>query len=170
MKQKTAVLIRVLATGGTIDDRDITHKRPNDPITYLPDILAQSRITLDVNVETLMQKDSREIAAADRKTILDACRKTGDRIIITHGTFTMPETARYLGERIKNKVIVLTGSNAPFIDEKSDALFNFGCAFTAVQTLPNGVYLVMNGKVFSWDNVRKNLKTETFEKINEFRA
>jgi L-asparaginase len=112
-----------------------------------------------------MLKDSREITEEDRKLILKKCQECDEKqIIITHGTFTMPETAEYLGKKkVNGKTIVLTGSMVPFAEKNSDAMFNFGCAFTAVQTLKPGVYVTMNGKIFDFDNVKKNLETGEFE-------
>lgn len=145
--------IRILITGGTIDDLD--YEREED---------APTRISLDYKVEILMQKDSRVITDKDRKLILGRCRDSEEnKIIVTHGTFTMPQTAEYLDKANFNKTIVLFGSAIPANNDKSDALFNLGAAFTAVQLLSNGVYIVMNGKVFSWDNVQKNLSSGFFE-------
>ena len=102
----------------------------------------------------------------DREKILQSCKDCEeDKIIITHGTDTMVETAQVLGKNIKDKTIVLVGAMIPYNQEKSDALFNLGCAVSAVQILPKGVYIAMNGKIFSWDNVRKNKELGLFESI-----
>ena len=87
------------------------------------------------------------------------------RILITHGTFTMAETAAYLGKRISDKTIVLTGSMIPLTEPKNDAEFNLGGAFIAVQLLPVGVYVVFNGIVFHWYNVKKNIEGGYFKKL-----
>jgi L-asparaginase len=87
------------------------------------------------------------------------------RILITHGTDTIVETARLLGENIQDKTVVLFGSMIPYVFEGSDALFNLGAAITAVQTLDKGVYVVMNGKVFDWDKVVKNREVGEFQPI-----
>ncbi len=159
--------IKIFITGGTIDNLDINKPKTDESEfkeTQVPKILKQARITLPVETEKLMLKDSRELTNKDRELILKKCQECKEeKIIITHGTFTMPETARLLGKKIENKTIVLTGSAIPFNEKNSDALFNLGCAISAVQALPKGVYVTMNGKIFSWDNVTKNLKTGEFE-------
>ena len=92
------------------------------------------------------------------------CKKAReDQIVITHGTWTMPHTAKYLGKKNLNKTIVLVGSAIPANREGTDAMFNLGSALTAVQTLPVRVYITMNGKIFSWENVKKNADTGFFE-------
>ena len=159
--------IKIFITGGTIDniDYDSVAKFPKNPITFIPALLKQSRIKTNFDIEILMMKDSRFITDEDRRIILRNCKKCKeDRIIITHGTMTMPITAKFLGNSSLNKTIVLTGSAVPAIKKKSDALFNLGFAFSAVQLLPKGVYVVMNGEIFLWNNVRKNLKTGFFDK------
>lgn len=158
--------IRILITGGTIDDLDYDKEEnaPQNHQSLTPNLLKQSRITIDHEVEILMQKDSRVVTDEDRKMILKRCQDIKeDKIIITHGTYSMPDTAKYLGKANLGKTIVLFGAAIPANKEKSDALFNLGGAFLAVQTLSSGVYVVMNGKIFNWDNVRKNLSTGYFE-------
>ncbi len=88
------------------------------------------------------------------------------QIIITHGTDTMVQTARLLGEAQLDKTIVLTGAMIPYSVFNSDALFNLGCSVSAVQLLPAGVYIVMNGRVFPWDNVQKDRQQGVFETID----
>lgn len=160
--------IKLFITGGTIDC--VYYKSETDEYefkkTHIPQMLKQGRITSSISTEKLMLKDSREITKKDRELILKKCRESKeDRIIITHGTFTMVETAKFLGQKIKDKTIVLTGSMIPFNEEKSDALFNLGCAVAAVQTLPKGIYITMNGKFFTWDNVRENEELDEFEEL-----
>jgi L-asparaginase len=100
----------------------------------------------------------------DRSVILDNCLKCKeDHVVITHGTDTMEETARMLGQASINKTIVLTGAMVPFKFGSSDGLFNLGSALAFAQTLPAGVYVAMNGRYFQWDSVRKNKKTGEFE-------
>jgi len=102
----------------------------------------------------------------DRGSIVDHCRSAGsDRIVITHGTDTMELTAQTLAKANLKKTIVLTGAMVPYKFGSSDGLFNLGSALAFVQSLPPGVYIVMNGRSFSWDNVRKNKKTGEFEEI-----
>jgi len=97
---------------------------------------------------------------------LQSCKNCSeDKIVITHGTDTMPETAKVLGKNIKDKTIVLLGSMIPYSFGGSDALFNLGCAISAVQILPKGVYITMNGKIFPYDNVRKNKEIGEFQNL-----
>jgi L-asparaginase len=113
-----------------------------------------------------MMVDSLEMTDADRELIVGQCLATEEeRILVTHGTDTMEVTARVLGGRVRGKTIVLTGAMVPYKFGSSDGLFNLGSALAFVQTLPHGVYIAMNGRRFTWDNVRKNRKTGEFEEI-----
>jgi L-asparaginase len=157
--------IRVIVTGGTFDKHydeirgELTFKESN-----LPEILKLTRVTVPVAVEQNQLIDSLQMQEANRRSVLDACRaSTEDRIVITHGTDTMAETAALIGPAGLGKTIVLTGAMIPYQVQGSDALFNFGTAFSAVQLLPPGVYIVMNGRVFPWDHVRKNRAKGIFE-------
>jgi len=148
--------IRIFITGGTIDC--VFVKPDTDEWEYkesfIPKMLKQARTPSSIKTEELMLKDSIELTTQDRELILKKCRECKeDKIVITHGTFTITETAKFLGKRIKDKIIVLTGALKPFNEKDSDALFNLGGAVIAVQTLPKGVYVVMNGKIFSWNDV-----------------
>lgn len=160
--------IRVFITGGTFD-------KEHDPIsesfvfreTHVPELLQRSRSLLDINVRTIMLIDSLEITKGDQEIILKACEDAvEDQIVITHGTSNMEKTARFLGEKIKNKTIVLTGAMIPYVFLNSDALFIMGTALAFVQTLPHGVYIAMNGNFYSWDNVTKNTKLGLFEELH----
>jgi len=159
--------IRVLITGGTID-------KEYNPVTgeltfaksHLTNMLNQVRCRVKVVLEEVMLKDSLQMRNEDREEILKKCIDClENRIIITHGTDTMVETARVLGKSLKGKTVVVVGALIPYAFGASDALFNLGCAFSAVQTLPGGVYITMNGKIFSWDHVRKNRESGEFEEI-----
>lgn len=159
--------IRILATGGTLDkeynqlDGELIFTE-----THLCEILAQAKCTADVEIETVMLKDSLHFNEEDRQRILARCRAAAEsRIIVTHGTDTMDRTAHLLGREVSGKTVVLLGAMVPFSFVKSDALFNLGCAFSAVQLLPAGVWITMNGKVFAWDNVRKNKAKGEFETL-----
>ena len=159
--------IRVFITGGTFDkeyhelDGTLFFKE-----THLPEMLKLGRCKVDVEVRTLMLIDSLDMTVADREIILQHCRKAKEtRIVITHGTDTMEETARLLGRRITDKTIVLTGAMVPYKFGSSDGLFNLGSALAFAQTLPPGVYIAMNGQYFKWDNVKKNRKTGVFEEV-----
>ncbi len=159
--------IRLFITGGTIDCEKI---EKNDKYifgkTHIPEMLKQGRCNLDIICQVIMLKRSTYMTDKDRKKILKSCKDCKeDEIIITHGTATMVETAKVLGNNIKNKTIVLLGAMVPYNKKNSDALFNLGCAVSAVQALPKGVYITMNGKIFSWENARKNKELGLFEKI-----
>jgi len=159
--------IRVFVTGGTFDkeynelDGTLYFKE-----THLPEMLKLGRCKVDVEIRTLMLIDSLDMTDADRAIILEQCRNAKEtRIVITHGTDTMEESARVLGRRIADKTIVLTGAMVPYKFGSSDGLFNLGSALAFAQTLPPGVYIAMNGQYFTWDNVKKNRDTGVFEEV-----
>ena len=134
--------------------------------SHLPEMLELGRNLVPVELRTLMMVDSLEMTGDDRELIAEHCMKSPeDKIIITHGTDTMSETARLLSEKIKDKVVVITGAMIPYKFGSSDGLFNLGSALAFVQTLPNGVYVVMNGRYFNARNVRKNKETGEFEEL-----
>jgi L-asparaginase len=159
--------IKIFITGGTFD------KEYNEikgelffKDTHLPEMLNMGRCRVLVEIRTLMMIDSLDMKDEDRKIILENCKNTKEeRILITHGTDTMIETAKILAKDIQNKTIVLTGAMIPYKFGSSDGLFNLGSALAFVQTLPKGVYIAMNGKYFHWDKVRKNKDLGEFEDI-----
>lgn len=159
--------IRVFATGGTFDkEYDLIRGQLYFKDTHLPEIFSQGRCTVPIEMRTLMMIDSLEMTDEDRQVIVANCRKCEeDKIIITHGTDTMVKTAEVLAKSIKDKTIILTGAMIPYKFGSSDGFFNMGSAFAFAQTLPCGVYIVMNGRFFNWNNVRKNLKTGIFEEL-----
>ncbi len=159
--------IRLFVTGGTFDkEYDEIGGRLFFEDTHLPQMLELGRCRADVRVRTLMMVDSLEMTDADRDLIAHNCADAPERlIVITHGTDTMVETARTLAAKVSGKTIVLTGAMVPFAFGSSDGLFNLGGAITAVQVLPPGVYVTMNGRVFPWDRVRKNRSTGVFEEV-----
>lgn len=159
--------IRAFVTGGTFDKE---YNELNGSLffqdTHLPEMLKLGRSKVKVEVSQLMMVDSLEMKEQDRQMIARNCISAQeDRIVITHGTDTMAHTARVLGETIKNKTIVLTGAMVPYKFGSSDGLFNLGSALAFVQTLPPGTYIAMNGRCFTWDNVRKNKETGEFEEV-----
>ena len=160
-------MIRIFVTGGTFDkEYDELTGQLFFKDTHLSEILNLGRCELELKITTLMMIDSLNMTDEDRKIILENCKKAEeDRIVITHGTSTMAKTARFLGKSIKNKTIVLTGAMSPYAFGSSDGLFNLGCALAFAQTLPNGVYVAMNRRYFTWDNVEKNEKTGFSEEI-----
>jgi L-asparaginase len=161
--------ICIFVTGGTFDKQynELTGTLAFKD-THLPEMLRLGRCRVDVSVRTLMMIDSLDMTDADRAVIVSQCRRAAEaRILITHGTDTMVETARAVAadEALGGKTIVLTGAMVPYAFGSSDGLFNLGSALSFVQVLPSGVYLAMNGRYFSWDRVRKNRETGVFEAI-----
>jgi len=162
------VRVRILVTGGTFDKRynELTGALTFED-THLPEMLRLGRCRLDVSITTVTMMDSLDMTAADRAAIVDRCRHaTESRILVTHGTDTMVETARALAQGCPvstGKTIVLTGAMIPYAFGSSDGLFNLGSALSFVQVLPPGVYIAMNGRCFTWDRVRKNRETGVFE-------
>ena len=157
--------IRLLVTGGTFDKEydEITGKLYFKD-THLREMLKLGRADLDLEMRTLMMIDSLEMRDLDRELILKSCLEPGcERVVVTHGTDTMPETARYLHERAAGRTIVLTGAMIPYTFGSSDGLFNLGCALAFAQVLPHGVYVAMNGRCFDATSVRKNRSTGRFE-------
>ena len=131
-------------------------------------MLRLGRCRLEVSIATLMMVDSLDMTAADRALIVEQCRAAAERrIVITHGTDTMVETARVLAAAParRPKTIVLTGAMVPYAFGSSDGLFNLGSALSFVQVLPPGVYVAMNGRYFPWNRVKKNRETGVFEAV-----
>ena len=160
--------IRILVTGGTFDkEYDMINGSLDFDQTHVPEMLQLGRCTVDTEVRTLMMVDSLEMTDTDREVILLNCKKAEeDRILITHGTDTMAETAAYLAKANLDKTIVITGAMIPYKFGSSDGFFNLGAALAFLQTLPHGVYVAMNGRYYNWDNVRKNKKTGFFEELS----
>ena len=179
--------LRILACGGTFDKRYNPISGQLEFIeSQLPGIASRARITLPIVVETVMLIDSLDMQAADRERVLAACRAAPEAsLVIVHGTDTMSDTARVLGPHFgahfgarggaapstdgthdASKTIVLTGAMVPYAITHSDALFNLGFACACAQTLPAGVWIAMNGRIFAWDAVRKNREDGVFEATN----
>lgn len=159
--------IRIFVTGGTFDkeynelDGSLFFKD-----THLSEMLTLGRSRVPVDSRTLMMIDSLDMTDADRETIAQNILKTEeDKIVITHGTDTMVETAQVLAKKVSGKTVVLVGAMIPYKFGSSDGLFNLGSALAFVQILPAGVYIAMNGRYFTHDNCRKNKKTGEFEEI-----
>jgi L-asparaginase len=159
--------IRILVTGGTFDkEYDEIHGRLFFKDTHVAEMLRLGRSRVEVSVRTLMMIDSLDMSDADRQAIVANCRQCDEpRIVITHGTDTMVDTARVLADATLGKTIVLTGAMIPYAFGSSDGLFNLGSALSFAQVLPPGVYVAMNGMAFPWDRVRKNTRTGFFEGV-----
>lgn len=159
--------IRLIVTGGTFDKHyDELNGQLTFRDTHLPEILQAARMSESIEVEINQLVDSLDMGPEDRQRVLESCRRAPEeRIIVTHGTDTMAETGRVLGEAGLEKTVVLTGAMVPYAVQRSDAVFNFGFSVAAVQLLPAGVYVAMNGRVFPWDDVRKNKAKGQFERL-----
>jgi L-asparaginase len=158
-------MIRIFVTGGTFDKNyDEINGRLTFGDTHLPEMLRLGRCRLDVSIRTLMMIDSLEMTDADRGLIVRHCAQSDEsRIVVTHGTDTMVETAAALARGVTGKTVVLTGAMIPYAFGSSDGLFNLGSALSFAQVLPSGIYIAMNGQHFAWDRVRKNRETGVFE-------
>lgn len=164
--------IRVFVTGGTFDkEYDEIRGALDFGESHLPEMLRRGRCALDLELRTLMMVDSLEMSDQDRELIVRSCQRAPEeRVVVTHGTDTMVETARALAEGVTGKTVVLTGATVPYAFGSSDGLFNLGSALSFVQALPEGVYIAMNGRYFDWDDVRKNRETGRFERLDEASA
>jgi L-asparaginase len=163
-------MIRIFVTGGTFDKdyNELTGSLVFKD-THVPEMLRLGRSRVEVSIRTLMMIDSLEMTDADRSLIVEQCRQAAEpRILITHGTDTMIETAGVLAVALgpdAGKTIVLTGAMVPYAFGSSDGLFNLGSALSFVQILPPGIYVAMNGRYFLWNQVRKNRETGVFETL-----
>jgi L-asparaginase len=157
--------IAVFVTGGTFDkEYDELSGSLFFKKTHVKEMLTLGRSLLSTRIETLMMMDSLVMTDEDRDLIAKKCVNAKEKnIVITHGTDTMETTARYLAPRVLNKTVILTGAMVPYKFGSSDGQFNLGSALAYAQVLPIGVYVVMNGRFFQWNNVRKNKKAGFFE-------
>ena len=161
--------LKIFTVGGTIDKVYFDKKslyEVGDPT--ISGILSEANVTIKYGVESLLHKDSLDMDSKDRRFIANAVEKEEcKKILITHGTDTMIKTAKCVKKAIAktDKTIVFTGSMTPAIFRSSDAEFNIGGALIAVQILPPGVYIVINGKVFNPEKSKKNVEKSCFEKI-----
>lgn len=159
--------VRILTTGGTLDK---VHDWRAENITFagagksqVPEVLEHGRCYFPA-VEQLFQIDSLEMTEPYRALILERLKAANElALVVTHGTSTMAETARYLDGQFQNKTVVLTGAMRPYSLFVSDASFNLGGAVIAAQTLPAGVYGVMNGRVFDAEELQKNEQLGRFD-------
>ena len=161
-------MIQIFVTGGTFDKEynyitgELFFKD-----THLTKMLERGRCTIDFDLKTLMMMDSLKMTDAERQIITYNCKVASfDKIIVTHGTDTMVKTASVIAEAKIDKTIILTGAMIPYaFGTSSDGFFNLGSALAFVQTLPHGVYVVMNGRYFDWNKVKKNTQTGNFEEV-----
>lgn len=162
-------MVQIFVTGGTFDkEYNLITGELYFKDTHLSEMFDRGRCTVAIDIKTLMMVDSLEMRDEDRAIVVYNCKKTpSNRILITHGTDRMVETAKILAEAgIEDKTIVLTGAMIPYaFGTSSDGFFNLGSALAFAQVLPPGVYVVMNGRYFEWDRVRKNKQTGNFEEL-----
>ena len=159
--------VMIFITGGTFDkeynelDGSLYFNE-----SHVAEMLKLARCETAHELRSLMMMDSRDMTDADRKIILDNCKSTPcDKIVITHGTDTMVETAKLLAGHLKGKTVVLTGAMIPYKFGSSDGMFNLGQSIAYAKAMPPGVYIAMNGHCFPCDNVRKNRSIGKFERI-----
>jgi len=160
------MMIKIFTVGGTIDKNYVAEQNGLDvdePI--ISEILEIANVGYDFEIEPILYKDSLEMDDADRQLVFEKiAADPNDRIVLTHGTDTMIQTAKVL-KAIPEKVIVITGAMVPAVIRESDAPFNVGCAIIAVQTLPPGIYISMNGQVFDPEKTQKNHESRRFEEL-----
>jgi L-asparaginase len=155
--------VLILTTGGTIDKQyfDATSQYQISD-SFIPRLLSLARVTHQFECREVLHKDSLDLTDADRALIVEQVRASPfTRVVITHGTDTMTQTAQAL-LAIRGKTIVLTGALAPARFNETDAPFNLGMAFAAAQVAPHGVYIAMNGTVFRGDQVVKDRAQQRF--------
>ena len=156
--------IRIFTTGGTFDKvyfDALSEFKIGEPMVEA--LLTEANVNFDYAIESLLKKDSLDINDEDREKLRQAVARAGEsKIMITHGTDTMVDSARALQE-IDDKTIVMFGAMQPARMRYSDAMFNLGVASTAVQTLPAGIYIAMNGQIFDALKVTKNRSQSRFE-------
>ncbi len=161
------MIIKIFTTGGTFDKIYFDAKSEFQfADTIIGDLLEEANINFDYDIVTLLEKDSLDMNDVDRKLIHDAVGNVKeDKILITHGTDTMAETAKALLD-IRDKTIVLFGAMQPARMRHNDATYNLGFACAAVQLLPAGVHLAMNGQIFDPLKVLKNRAQNRFESFD----
>ena len=158
--------INILTTGGTIEGLEYSsiENAPKETPKKIEHFLQALSVSFDFSIEKVFSKDSRFITDVDRRTLADKIRESEeDKILVTHGTLTMVETAKFLGALDLKKTIVIVGSFIPGTEVNSDAPFNLGYAISILQNIAPGVYIAMHGKVFPWNNVIKNKQKNRFE-------
>ena len=158
-------MITILTTGGTIEGLDyVGDKGIKKTNVSISDFLKSADVNFEYTIQSVFKKDSRDITIKDLNLLENRIKESNaNKILITHGTFTMEDTAKYLGKLNLGKTIVLVGSFILGSSEKTDAPFNLGYAISSIQFLKPDVYIAMNGEIFIWNNVSKNLETNKFE-------
>jgi len=161
-------MIRIITTGGTIEGLEYAEERNAPKVTRVSNetFLKTAQVSFDYEMEVAFSKDSRFITLEDRNLLADMIRKSKEeKVLITHGTLTMVETAKFLGALELNKTIVLVGAFVLGTDKNTDAPFNLGFAISSLGYLTKGVFIAMQGQIFPWDKVVKNTKENRFESL-----
>lgn len=159
-------MINIITTGGTIEglDNDLEEIDTKNTKVSIRDFLETANVSFPFTIEKAFKKDSRFISNDDRKYLVEKIKASEtNRILITHGTFTIENTAKYIGNHYLNKTIVLGGSFILGTSKNTDAFFNLGYAIGSLQFLRPDVYVAMNGKIFHCKDVTKNIKMNRFE-------
>ena len=160
------MMIYIITTGGTIEGLEYENEenKPHDVNVNIMEFFKTANVSIEYSIHNAFCKDSRFITQEDRKILAEKIKSTKEKkILITHGTLTMVETAKYLGKLNLDKTVVLVGSFVLGSEKNTDAPFNLGYAVCALQNLGNGVFIAMNGNTFSWKNVDKNMDLNRFE-------
>lgn len=163
--------VLIITTGGTIEGLDYSTEKeiPESSIKRITigELVQKIEIHTKYTVKTLFSKDSRFITKKDRELLLETILKNPNyNVLVTHGTFTMIETARFLGEQnLERRTIILTGAFISGKKENTDALTNLEFAISQFKTQKSGVYIAMKNQIFDWDNVRKNIEKNKFETL-----
>ncbi|WP_423997172.1 asparaginase domain-containing protein [Maribacter sp. IgM3_T14_3] len=159
-------MIQILTTGGTIEGLDyIDDKGLTESSVTIKEFLINANVDFEYTIENVFKKDSRAIVEKDLELLISKIIGTNaTKVLITHGTFTMEVTAKYIGKLNLGKTIILVGSFILGSSANTDAPFNLGYAISSLQFLKPDVYIAMNGKIFHWNNVVKNLETNKFER------
>ncbi|TYP73564.1 asparaginase domain-containing protein [Aquimarina intermedia] len=161
-------MIHILTTGGTIAGLDYENNQNlnKENSVQIDSFFETANVAFEYVMEEVFSKDSRLIKDEDRELLAQVVQNSPyDKILITHGTFSMQETAEYLGNLKINKTIVLVGSFILGFDKRTDASFNLGFAISSLLYLTQGVFIAMNGKVFEWYDVYKNLDENKFQTL-----
>ena len=162
-------MIKIFISGGTFDKSyDYFNGKLFFEKTHLPEMIKRSKCRLDIEIETIVMKDSLDLTSKDVSMIVDSCKnEKSNRIIITHGTDTITNTAKLISnQKLINKTIILTGAMIPYaFGSSSDGFFNLGCALSFAQSLEKGVYIKMQGQYFSPNDVIKNSEKGFFENL-----
>lgn len=160
-------MINIITTGGTIEglDYDKEKDKTQENRVSIEDFFKSANVSFSYSIENVLSKDSRLITDDDRKLLVDKIKAaSAEKIVLTHGTFTMEDTAKYIGKLNLKKTIVLVGSFVLGSSNGTDAPFNLGFAICSLQFLKPDVYVAMNGTIFHWKDVTKNLETNKFER------